>query len=215
MSFTDPLTCGFFKVAVFKLILRYNPRDNRKIQSNLAKSESYNEMFVKLTAMFPDFEFTKDQLIKSSAKIKLLFSNLAKTGKKLEVMTEFDDFVWLNLQSKSGHSLYDCKGCLKSYRKFLCLFPINKKKNKAFLKKANLAGLFDEVVVEPEEAEEEEVLRISKEEESILKKAKNDIERQWTETSVIRFTVFSCIYFYGYFFQGIIIRCKVLYHLLL
>ena len=184
MSFADPLTCGFFKVAVFKLIGRYNPGDNRKTQSNLVKSESYNEMFVKLTAMFPDFKFTKDQLVKSSAKIKLLFSNLAKTGKKLDIMTEFDDFGWLNLQSKSDHSLNDCKGCLKSHRKFLRLFPINKR-NKAYLKKANLAGLFDEVVVEPEE-----VLKISKIEENILKKAKGDIERQWTETSVIRFIVF-------------------------
>ena len=51
--------------------------------------------------------------------------------------------------------------------------------------------MFDDVVVEPEEAEEEEVLRISKEEESILKKAKSDTERQWT---VIRFIVFFFVF---------------------
>ena len=132
MSFADPLTCGFFKVAVFKLIGRNNPGDYKKTESNLVKSESYNEMFVKLTQQF---KFTKDQLVKSSAKMKLLFSNLAKTGKNLDIMTEFDDFGCLNLQIKSNHSLNDCKGCLKSHRKFLRLFPINKR-NKAYLKKS-------------------------------------------------------------------------------
>ena len=190
MSFVDPLTCGFFKVAVFKLILRYNTRDNRmSTQSNLVKSESYNEMCLKLTAMFPDFVLTKDQLVKSLAKIKILFANLAKTGKKLEVMTAFDDFEWLNLQSKSDHSLKDCQGCLKSFREFLRMFPINKKKNRAFFKKAQLAGLFDEVI-ETEE-QQHQVSSFSKIEESLLKKAKDDIEEQWTETSVIRFTVFT------------------------
>ena len=191
MSLLDPLCCGFAKVAVIKMTLRFGFGDNRMKRENKAKSECYKDNYSVLKTMFPHCSFEDYQLnkfIKNCLKLRILHGNILKLDweKKL-IMVTFDPFNFSKLENKKEHTLFNCNGCLKYFKKSLSHFPINKS-SAHYLKKAKEAGLFEEGVEDVaivDDDKDEDVSQNARR--KILKGAKESIEEQWKETTVIRF----------------------------
>jgi len=209
MSITNPVSCGFVKVAIYELLIR----DHSRLKNNTETSLVYHEHLDFLKATFPFVDLTYEQYKKQCSKVKESIFSLGKNSgdQKQNLITVFNLQHWQDCKQKNKHSLKVCKGCLHNevLRIALQAIPV---KDKCAKRKATEEGLYlprkkylEEVTIEKvkeinQEFKDkystnfEKIFKsvVSKKESEkkniVIRKVKENIESQWKETDVLRYS---------------------------
>ena len=213
-SILDPLCCGFAKVAMLQIKSEISSNFSKNasvVEVSLSLGSQYQLFKSEFQSFDIDYEWYRRNVNRIRDSLQSLGKRSAET--KGKIVTCFSREKWNKVLSKEKHSIFYCKECLRSdkLRPILSLFPINKKDNRA-RKKAEDAGLFrppiedriqsslerlnEEFKCDYDKSFEEVTFELKrkfkrKEERCVLKKAKENIESQWRETSVLRYQTFN------------------------
>ena len=120
MSFNDPDSCGFAKVAAYNIVRSLNDH------------ESHYEKYGLLFAELENFKVSYKQFNENTSKTVPLLQKLAKRNSlvKKEALSTFSEERWLKLakDDKAKHSLLHCSECSNNlqFNQVLSKFPVNK-----------------------------------------------------------------------------------------
>ena len=182
-SAKDPLTCGFLKVKVFKLLsgsgyaLRY--AGTHEVNSIYTGHRESIRSFFGSTKFEIPAEIYKTKL----TPLKDVFRKISKSApNKTLILQTFSSESWEKLDkvAKEKHTPSDCKGCLENrrFKNALSLFPIT---GNDHILKAKTHGLFRKPL-----GDITNKLSAKKQEELIKKKVVKQIEERKKTTTVAR-----------------------------
>lgn len=128
----NPLTCGFFKVKVYELMLRDCKILGKNDCDTKGKSEVFMEHCREIKEFFIEgrFDFDENQYKTIGPVISDIFKLLTRNAaeKKRVILRNFNRESWekLALEERRKHSLFDCKGCRgnQNFKHGLSMFPI-------------------------------------------------------------------------------------------
>ena len=212
-SILQPDCCGFMKVILYQLSVG---SVRHGIATNVEKSQCLKSTFTVFCMLFRgcdkftvDYEWYRKNIVKAKKAIQKI--SQSNKENKQTLLATFGQEKWnsLSAQAQAKHTMFKCKECKNHHKDALNLFPI-KSKNHVAKSKAVEAGLHKKEKAVGKEVAKEMVKQLDrgfraefecsfkeavgldgrsakKKKDMATREAKKDIERQWKETSILRF----------------------------